>query len=247
MTDSDPKPDEYARIHGSPGLGARSAGLNRLLLPLLLICFIAGYLVALIQPIPGLGRAIAGGLLLVVAIMLVFLVKTGQGQLAAYIKGARGEERTAAELARLSGEYVVFHDLRVPESPGKVQDIDHVVVGAGKILVVESKCWSGQISLENGDIRVNGQIPSRSPIDQVKRSSAAIRRYLRHETGLEMDIIPVLCFAGGTLAAADQGAGGVRICGLEALRSVVVEKVEEPADEADLKRVSTALLEVCCS
>jgi hypothetical protein len=245
MTDSKTHDDHYAEIYGTPGLGARSAGLSRMLLPLLLICFAAGYLLAVIQPLPGLSSAVAGGFLLVLTILLVFLLKAGQGQLSAYVKGARGEERTAAELARLSGDYTVYHNLRVTDAPGHHQEIDHIVVGQGKILVVESKCWSGDISLEDGEILVNGQQPSRPPLEQVKRSSSALRRYIRLETGLECEVIPVLCFAGGSLNAHDQGAAGVRICDLEALRQVIAEPAEDPADNKDLQTVKASLLQVC--
>lgn len=52
--------------------------------------------------------------------------------------GKRGEQLTAAVLARLGQHAVVFHDLSVP---GSRANIDHVVVYGSKVLPIDSKCW----------------------------------------------------------------------------------------------------------
>lgn len=58
-----------------------------------------------------------------------------------WLKGAKGECRTACELNRLSDDYVVFHDYHLRQSNGDRAEwnIDHVVVGRTGILTIDSK------------------------------------------------------------------------------------------------------------
>jgi hypothetical protein len=64
-------------------------------------------------------------------------------QVTAWRRGAEGERRTARLLDRLTRDgYVVFHDLALPGSPANV---DHLVIGASGLFVIDSKQWTGSV------------------------------------------------------------------------------------------------------
>ena len=64
----------------------------------------------------------------------------------AWRRGAAGERRTARLLAPLERRGgVVLHDLAIP---GSAANIDHVVIGPGGVLVVDSKQYRGRLHLD---------------------------------------------------------------------------------------------------
>lgn len=70
-------------------------------------------------------------------------------------RGAIGEETTAAELSVLAAKgWTVLHDVRWPGRP--FANVDHVVIGAPGVFVIDSKNWSGQITVRDGVLRQNG-------------------------------------------------------------------------------------------
>ena len=70
-------------------------------------------------------------------------------------QGADGEEVTAKALMALPSEWVVLHDLRWPGR--RFANIDHVVVGPGGVFVIDSKNWSGSVTLNGVVLRQNGR------------------------------------------------------------------------------------------
>lgn len=71
-----------------------------------------------------------------------------------YERGADGESATAAVLDQLTAHgWVVLHDVRWPGRPRT--NIDHVVVGPGGDFVIDSKNWSGTITVKDDELRQN--------------------------------------------------------------------------------------------
>ena len=70
-------------------------------------------------------------------------------------KGADGEAATAAVLSTLPNGWTAIHDVRWPSR--RLANIDHILVGPGGIFVVDSKNWSGRITVANGHLRQNGR------------------------------------------------------------------------------------------
>lgn len=105
-------------------------------------------------------------------------------------RGAEGERRTAEALAALPAhEWTVFHD--VPW-PGRARaNIDHVAVGPTGVFVIDSKHWSGAVTVRDGVLRQNGYRRDKTVSGAVEASSAvhsllpSVRR---------KDVHPVLCF-----------------------------------------------------
>jgi hypothetical protein len=64
----------------------------------------------------------------------------------AWRRGAAGERRTARLLAPLERRgWAVLHDLAIPGSPA---NLDHLVIGPGGVLVVDSKQYRGRLRLD---------------------------------------------------------------------------------------------------
>jgi hypothetical protein len=121
---------------------------------------------------------------------------------AAWKKGAEGEVRAAARLAKLLDESGVrlLHDRGIPGSHSA--NIDHVAVGPGGITVIDTKNYRGKVRVE----RVGGLFSERRDILTVagrdksklvadaERQIAAIRIILAdHDRSI--DIRGALCFA----------------------------------------------------
>ena len=72
-----------------------------------------------------------------------------QRRQAAWEAGAEGERRTAAVLAELAIEgWQLLHDVHWPGRP--FANIDHIVIGPGGVLVIDSKNWSGRVDVRDG-------------------------------------------------------------------------------------------------
>jgi hypothetical protein len=73
----------------------------------------------------------------------------------AWGRGAAGERRTARLLRRLEQRgWVVLHDLAVP---GSRANIDHLVIGPGGVVVVDSKQYRGRLQLDSHGLLWHGR------------------------------------------------------------------------------------------
>ncbi len=75
---------------------------------------------------------------------------------AAWEAGAVGEQATGQVLARLDPKvWTTWHDVRWP---GRQRaNIDHVVVGQPGVFVIDSKNWTGSVTIADGVLRQNGR------------------------------------------------------------------------------------------
>ena len=108
----------------------------------------------------------------------------------AYERGARGEEATARALAALPGDqWRVFHDVRWPGR--RHANLDHVVVGPSGVFVVDSKSWSGHLSLDGGVLRQGGRRRD-SAVAGVVAAALAVAELVPEVEARA--VRPVLCF-----------------------------------------------------
>ncbi len=220
--------EQYARILGTPGERPRLDAVFRSAWPLLAVAAGVGYLIRALLPAPPLGVSQVGVLFLLLAVGLALGTRFGHSRLAAFAKGARGEERVARELSLLPAGHTVYHGLSGTggATTAADSDYDHVVVGPTGVFVIETKNWSGRVSVEEGRVLCNGREPSRHPLEQVKHAAGGLRTRLRECCGYEGPLQPVVCFAGNSLADGRQGAAGVLVCNAERLHAVI--RAEEP-------------------
>jgi hypothetical protein len=70
-------------------------------------------------------------------------------------RGAAGERRTARLLGRLERRgWAVLHDLAIP---GSVANIDHLVIGPGGVLAIDSKQYWGRLRLDDDGMVWHGR------------------------------------------------------------------------------------------
>lgn len=105
-------------------------------------------------------------------------------------KGAQGESATASVLATLAPEdYTVFHDLRWPGR--RYANVDHVVIGPGGIFIIDSKNWSGAITVQHDVLRQNGRRREREVVGAAEAALAVAQMI----PSVRVDQVhPVLCF-----------------------------------------------------
>jgi hypothetical protein len=73
----------------------------------------------------------------------------------AWRRGAAGERRTARLLARLERRgWAVLHDLAIP---GSAANIDHLVIGPGGVLAIDSKHYRGQLRVDRDGMVWHGR------------------------------------------------------------------------------------------
>jgi len=217
-----------ASIHGVPGERARAAGVLRATWPLLAAFFACGLFAGAALPRVTLGVSGAG--FLAVALFLVWAVRDGLKGIDAFFKGTRGEESVAVLLASLPRAYHVFHDF----SCEAMKSIDHVVVGPSGLFAIETKCWSGTVTLENGAVLVNGGAPSRPPLEQARASARALVRFLAEGMDGAPFCRPVVCFASDTFKPDVLACDDVVICNASALQSLIATHTHHlAADEVE--------------
>lgn len=92
-------------------------------------------------------------------------------QLHAWEAGALGERLVAGRLAELEGEgWRVLHDVHWPGRPKA--NLDHVLIGPGGVVVLDTKNWTGAVELRGGELRQNGHRAGR--IDTVLDQASAV-------------------------------------------------------------------------
>ena len=213
---------DHATVHGSPGEGARMAGLARAVFPLLAALFCIGYVAGATSG-SRMGGWTAGVVLLLTGLLLLLGTTSCSRRIAAFFKGALGEEIVACELSRLPAGYHVFHSL---DAGGGVLmwrggDIDHVALGPAGMFVIETKNWRGAVTLAGDEIQVDGAAPQRSPLAQARQASSKLQVRLGRGGIYNAEIVPVVCFAGDNLAAGRGTAGEAVVCNAECLREVL--------------------------
>lgn len=95
-------------------------------------------------------------------------------RVANFRQGALGEASTADALAELTPDgWVVLHDRLAPAGG----NIDHLLVGPGGVVVVDSKNWSGAVVVNSDGLRVGGRNRS-AEVARVATLAEAVRQSL---------------------------------------------------------------------
>ena len=222
-----------AQIHGVAGEWARVKGTVAGLWPLFLGVFAVGFAAALFLKFP----LTAASLLVASLLWMIWSLIQGMRRVERFFKGARGEERVSGILEALPDGYHVFNDF---VACGK--HVDHVVVGPGGVFSVETKFWRGKVTVEEGRILLDGQLPDRSPVAQASREAVLVRNALS-AAGWKGDVTPVLVFASDTFVShIAEVRGVVVINSCDVKTSFGTDRVVLPP--ADLERL-VSLMENC--
>lgn len=229
----------FARVYGSAGEAPRVMGILKAFWPLLVICLLLGYLIRAALPFPYLTLSQLGWALILLAVIGIFLLAMGDRRLGNYLKGAKGEEWVARELAFLPATFTVFNGIRIPDGQ---YNFDHILLGPSGIFVVETKNWSGHVVFSEGRVRVDEKEVKRSPLQQVKGEAAELDAFLQAQGHTIVPIQSVLCFLGSTLEEPITNVNGVIVCDGVSLTDVLTGELNEPADSALLEAIEHSLI-----
>ena len=213
-----------AKIHGIPGEWARVKGTVAGLWPLFLGVFAAGASAALTAFYP-----LVGGTFLVCSLLgIIWSLMVGLRRVESFYKGARGEEKVSEILASLPDTYHVFNDFTVGRN-----HIDHVVAGPGGVFAIETKFWNGKVTIEDGHVLLDGQLPDRSPLSQAIREATLVRNALV-AAGWNGLVTPVVAFASDSFTAHRANLRGPIVINSNELRSSFdTDRVAIPPAELD--------------
>jgi hypothetical protein len=207
------------------GEWARVKGTVTGLWPVFLSVFTAGFAAAYAAFV---SSSVGIGLFIVSFACVGAGMHFGLARIEKFFIGARGEERVCGILAGLSDRYHVFNDFVA----GGVH-VDHVVVGPAGVFAIETKNWRGEVTIEEGHILVDGQLPSRPPLKQVLGEAALVKSELA-KSGWGGPVTPVLAFASDTFRARVAELNGVVIINSSELRKgFATERVVIPPAELD--------------
>jgi hypothetical protein len=110
-------------------------------------------------------------------------------EIGAWRTWAHGEDHTARALAELEAEgFIVLHDRR---KPGSSANIDHVIIGPTGVFVVETKSYSGPLSIRGDDVFVGGR--RRTDMVHEARSEAEVVQAVLAIAGGNLSVTPILC------------------------------------------------------
>ncbi|MFJ6280212.1 nuclease-related domain-containing protein [Arthrobacter subterraneus] len=149
------------------------------------------------------------------------LVRAEQ-QLHAWETGALGERIVAERLAELESEHWrILHDVHWPGRPKA--NLDHVVVGPGGVVVLDTKNWTGTVELRGGELRQNGYRTARidSVLDQASAVSALLEPQHRHLTAGWICLVGQADLAGRTNSGVRIEGAGTLIPALRSLPTVL--------------------------
>lgn len=117
-------------------------------------------------------------------------------QAEAWNRGAQGEEATATLLTQLADTgWSVRNDLRLP---GSRANVDHLLVGPSGIVVLDTKYYSGRVSVGKGLLWHN-RTPMRRQVEAARRHSAMVAGALQLGPGTPVRTAMVI--HGATLPA----------------------------------------------
>ena len=213
-----------AKIHGIPGEWARVKGTVAGLWPLFLGVFVAGAALTLVAISP-----LWGATALVCAFLwIIWSLMVGLRRVESFYKGARGEEKVSGILESLPDSYHVFNDFTVGRN-----HVDHVVAGPGGVFAIETKFWNGKVTVEDGHVLLDGQLPDRSPLNQAIREATLVRNALV-AAGWNGLVTPVVAFASDSFDAHRANLKGTVIINSNELRSSFdTDRVVIPPAELD--------------
>jgi hypothetical protein len=190
-----------------------------------------------VQAITGRGYGLLMAAAALAFIAAAHFVKTRQNARDAHYAtaGLRGESEVAKLLGEnLDNDYYLYHDIRV-RSGFTTAQIDHLVVCAKGMFVLETKNWRGRlVGSENDPTWLQYKepnLPPRSlanPIRQNLRHAAILEKFLRAGGVPAIPIVPMLVFTGRDTTLEIKGENALLMWPREAVDYILRFKRDPP-------------------
>ena len=132
-------------------------------------------------------------------------------QAIAWETGAEREPLVRRKLSELPPGFTVLHDLALP---GENVRLDHLVISAGGLYLVDAKKYSGRL-MYSKKMLWHGRFPIVDKLESLNWEAEALSDVLGH------DVVPVMCFVDGVLPQPVATIGNVIACRTSVLHTVV--------------------------
>ena len=142
-------------------------------------------------------------------------------------RGRIGEEATERALKSLPTDYTVFQGLRVGPTGG---DIDHLVVGPTGVWVLDTKRWTGRVTVSNGELYQGGSARTKHLVDLHGQAEYA-------GSVLGTPVNAVMCFVDTDLDRDAQMVGRSRVMTLDGFMRHLAEQPRQ-LSSADISRIA---------
>lgn len=109
-----------------------------------------------------------------------------------YYDGRKGEYAIFYELKKLSDDYLVFQDIKIPNGKG---NIDFVVLGPTGIFLVEVKSHRGGITFNGKKLLINNRQFKKDVLKQAMWQSLWLHRFILEKSNKNYFINPILVFS----------------------------------------------------
>lgn len=162
-----------------------------------------------------------------------------------YLDGLAAERATAQELTPLIAKgCTIYHDV-----PGEKFNLDHVVIGPGKVFMVETKSRQkpGGRGAANAQVRFDGHAlifpdwRDTQMLDQTRGQARWLSKYLYRKTGERVRVEPVLALPGWFVTCTDP-APDVHVINPQ-MHNFMANSDGQPIPEPQRRRIMTALEE----
>lgn len=152
----------------------------------------------------------------------------------------RTEPITADALRSLEPHgWTLLHDRRWPGT--RRGNIDHLAVGPGGVFVIDTKAWSGTVSIVCGSLFQSDECRD-DALDAVRDQALAVESVLAPLGLAPLEVVPVLCF--GRRGDVNGRLGRVRLVSAAALQGLALSRGARLADE-HVRRICEEL-DRCC-
>jgi len=159
----------------------------------------------------------------------------------AWLKGAKGEYLVDRELAKLSGEFIVFHDYHPCGPDGKRVrwNVDHIVVGPTGVFVLDAKNYGRQRVPTADSNRY-----SKKNVDQAQRNALDLKKLLKTWSNAalaEVFVVPTVVYVQEGAHVDQLREGAVRVLPLRLLVGDILRHTESQIDLERSGRVAMTL------
>lgn len=157
----------------------------------------------------------------------------------AWERGAQGEAATATLLEQLAGTgWEVRNDLRLP---GSVANVDHLLIGPGGVIVLDTKQYSGAVTVAKDTLWHNRQ-PRTREVAAARRHAEAVRHALAIRD--EVPVEAVMVIRGARLPAPEFQFEGLTILSPDRLLAWVDARAAtcDPRQVSDLMEAADMAL-----
>jgi hypothetical protein len=124
------------------------------------------------------------------------LVRTAPHEIRHVLADAIAEETTARQLVSLGLGYTVWHDVdatsRSAASAGRVEKIDHVVLGPTGLFAVQSEDWATAVTTRRGDLVPKGEASGfeRQPLHEIAGRARVLGKLARVKFTVAVVVLP---------------------------------------------------------